>query len=173
MRPRDHLLISTVAGLALYGWRPRPLLALIAAGTLVDVDHLLRYVFVTGDWSVVGALRYERYRHQRWRQGDTRPRYGSMRSALHRPWLMVPALWMGATRYPWLQPLAYGLSLHLLLDHLDGPWRIAARLRARGRCEGCGRHDRPLQIHRLPRQGRPGFHAICKVCHRYGTLLPS
>jgi len=103
--------------MALYPRRPAHAAALVLAGTLIDLDHLLLYALRTGDWSVVGALRYNRYRHY-WRQaGDTRPRYGPLRSWLHTPWLVLPPLWSCAAMYPALRPVALGLSLHLLLDH--------------------------------------------------------
>lgn len=171
MRSRDHLVLSAAAGLALYGWRPVPLAALIAAGTLLDGDHVLRYALVTGDWSAVGALRYDRYRHRRWQAGDNRPRYGSMRSALHRPWLVLPALWGMALRYPGLRPIAYGISLHLLLDHLDSPQRLLAVARTRGVCPSCGRNDRRLGTDWGWRNGKRYLLVACRACKRYGRLV--
>ena len=105
MRFRTHLLTSLAAGLALYPRRPAHAAALVLAGTLIDLDHLLLYALRTGDWSAVGALRYNRYRHY-WRQaGDTRPRYGPLRSWLHEPWLVLPPGWAQPTRrcalWPW------------------------------------------------------------------------
>jgi hypothetical protein len=145
MRFRTHLLTSVLAGVALYPRRPARLAALVAAGTLVDLDHLLLYWLQTGDWSVVGALRYDRYRHRGAGAGDTRPRYGSLRSWLHEAWLVLPPLWLGAAGHPALRPAAVGLSLHLLLDHYDLPWRYAARRRAGGLCQGWLRAARPTE----------------------------
>lgn len=126
MRFRTHLLTSLAAGLALYPRRPAHAAALVLAGTLIDLDHLLLYALRTGDWSAVGALRYNRYRHY-WRQaGDTRPRYGPLRSWLHEPWLVLPPLWSCAATYPALRPVALGLSLHMLLDHSYLPRRLLA-----------------------------------------------
>jgi hypothetical protein len=163
MRFRTHLLTSVLAGVALYPRRPARLAALVAAGTLVDLDHLLLYWLQTGDWSVVGALRYDRYRHRGAGAGDTRPRYGSLRSWLHEAWLVLPPLWLGAAAHPALRPAAVGLSLHLLLDHYDLPWRYAARRRAGGLCQGCGRRGR-LNVHRFGRRGARRYKALCRAC---------
>ena len=70
MRFPTHLLSSLAVGLAVYPRQPLRLAALVAAGTLVDLDHLLLYSLHTGDWSVVGALRYDRYRNRRIKLGD-------------------------------------------------------------------------------------------------------
>ena len=131
MHYRTHLLTSLAAGLALYPRRPAHAAALVLAGTLIDLDHLLLYVLRTGDRSVVGALRYNRYRHYEWQIGDTRPRYGPLRSWLHAPWLVLPPLWSWAATYPALRPVALGLSLHLLLDHYYLSQRLVAHLRGR------------------------------------------
>lgn len=164
MRFRTHLIISVATGLLLYPNRPARLAALVAAGTLIDVDHLLRYALQTGDWSVVGALHYDRYRNRGAGPGDTRPRYGSLRSWLHDPVLTLPAAWLLAARRPPLRPLAAGLTLHLLLDHLDWPWRFSARLRAGGACQACGRHDVRLAVHRAGRRGAYRYRALCRRC---------
>jgi hypothetical protein len=163
MRFRTHLLTSVVAGLALYPRRPLRLATLVLAGTLVDLDHLLLYGLQTGDWSVVGALRYDRYRHRGAGRGDTRPRYGSLRSWLHEGWLVLPPLWLGALAHAPLRPAALGLSLHLLLDHYDWPWRYAARRQAGGLCHGCGRRAR-LLVHRFGRRGARSYRALCGAC---------
>lgn len=108
MRLRTHLLTSSALGLALYPRRPERLAALVAAGTLIDLDHLVLYALRTGDWSAVGALRYNRYRGRRYTAGDTRPRYGSLRSWLHNPWLALPLAWAWAGACPAARPLALG-----------------------------------------------------------------
>lgn len=164
MRFRTHLLTSAAAGLLLYPSRPARLAALVAAGTLIDVDHLVLYALQTGDWSVIGALRYDRYRHRGRGVGDTRPRYGSLRSWLHDPRFALPAVWTLAATRPALRPLALGLSLHLLLDHLDWPWRYMAVLRAGGVCQVCRRRGMRLVVHRSGRRGRYMYQALCRAC---------
>lgn len=164
MRFRTHLLTSLAAGLLLYPRRPGRAAGLVAAGTLIDVDHLLLYALQTGDWSLVGALRYDRYRHRGAGRGDTRPRYGPLRSWLHEPLLTLPAVWSLAARYPVLYPLALGLSLHLLLDHTDYFWRVLALLRAGGVCQGCGRKGRRLWVHRVRRRGPQRYRVLCHSC---------
>jgi hypothetical protein len=134
------------------------------AGTLLDLDHLLLYGARTGDWSIPGALHYDRYRHRHPRPGDTRPRYGSLRSWLHQPLLVLPPLWALARRRAALRPLALGLSLHLLLDQYDLPVRVLVWARAGGRCEGCGRRGRRLSVHRSGRLGSYSYWVTCAPC---------
>jgi hypothetical protein len=164
MRFRTHLATSIALGLALYPRRPRRAAALIAAGTLIDLDHLLLYALQTGDWSIVGALRYDRYRHRGGLPGDTRPRYGPLRSWLHRPLLLLPPLWVAAASRPALRPVAIGLSAHLLLDQYDAPLRALEGLRAAGRCRACGRPGMRLDVHRFGPRGRRQYRALCQPC---------
>ncbi len=139
MRLRTHLISSLGLGLLLYPCRPGAVLRLTAAGSLIDLDHLLCYGLRSGDWSVVGALRYDRYRNQRRMEGDNRPRYGPLRSWLHLPWLVLPGLWAAALRWPALRPVAWGVSLHLALDNLawlDGGTRQAVDQHEHGAATG-------------------------------------
>ncbi len=162
MRFRTHLLSSLAAGLALYPRRPARLAALVAAGTLIDLDHLLLYSLRTGDWSVVGALSYDRYRHRGAGAGDSRPRYGTLRSWLHQPLLALP-LCLAAARRPGLRPLALGVALHLLLDFSDWPAHYAEQLRSGGRCRACGRAGRVIVL-RSGRRGAYRYRALCGAC---------
>ncbi|GAB4447514.1 MAG: hypothetical protein OHK0015_51660 [Chloroflexi bacterium OHK40] len=163
MRFRTHLLASFAVGLALFPQRPLRLAATVAAGTLIDLDHLLLYGLHTGDWSIVGALRYDRYRHRGAEAGDSRPRYGSLRSWLHEPALLLPLAALAGAR-PAMRPLAAGLGLHLLLDHYDWPWRVRARLRAGGVCGVCGRRGRRLRVSRSGPPGAWRYQARCAAC---------
>lgn len=163
MQFRTHLITSAATALVLYPRKPQAAAALVLAGVLIDLDHLLLYALQSGDWSVDGALRYDRYRHKRIGAGDTRPRYGSLRSWLHQPWLSLPIVWMGAERVPALRPLALGLSLHLALDHVYWPGDALAHLRAGGRCTNCGKR-RKLEIRHLRRNGRIKRYALCRTC---------
>ncbi|RRR65379.1 MAG: hypothetical protein EI684_23355 [Candidatus Viridilinea halotolerans] len=123
MRLRSHLLLSAALGFTLYPRQPGQVLLVVAAGTLVDVDHLILYGLRSGDWSIVGAWRYDCYRHGLIPPGDHRPRYGSLRSWLHQPLLTLPLLGLLVRRWPGLRPVAYGVALHLLLD--QGWWSSA------------------------------------------------
>lgn len=164
MRLRTHLLTSLALGLALYPRRPEHLAALVAAGTLIDLDHLVLYGLRTGDWSTVGALRYNRYRGRNYTTGDTRPRYGSLRSWLHNPWLALPLAWAWAGACPAVRPLALGLSLHLLLDHVDLPWRIQARLCSGGACQSCRCRGARLSVYRFRHAAGVRYLALCRAC---------
>lgn len=164
MRFRSHLIISAAAALAIYPARPLGAIALTLAGTLVDLDHLVLYALQTGDWSVVGAVRYDRYRHRARVRGDARPRYGSLRSWLHTPWLTLPAIWGLAAARPATRPIALGVTLHLALDHWDLPVRLGARVRAGGHCGRCGRHGLRLSVQRSGRLGRYRYRVLCKAC---------
>jgi hypothetical protein len=173
MRLRTHLLASALAGIALYPRAPRRAALLALAGVAVDLDHFLLYALRSGDWSPLGALRYDRRRGRRIRPGDTRPRYGSLRSVLHRAALTIPLAWLAAHRRPALRPLAIGVTLHLAMDisllHFD--WRVWRR--ARGHCERCGIGGLELGIYYLvlPDRGGPRWSlenrmAWCKACSR-------
>lgn len=164
MRFRTHLLSSLAVGLALYPRRPARVAALVAAGTLIDLDHLLLYGLRTGDWSVVGALRYDRYRHRRARPGDARPRYGPLRSWLHEPLLMLPACLSAAAGRPALWPLALGLSLHLLLDYAGWAARMGERLRSGGVCRSCRRGGGRIYVMRVEGRGCAAYRALCRAC---------
>lgn len=172
MRFRTHALAAAVAGALLYPRQPARAALLLAGGVALDIDHQILYALRSGDWSLSGALRYNRYRAQRPHPGDTRPRYGPLRSVAHRPALTLPLTWLMARRWPAFWPFWQGLALHLLLDApqwLEWDWRV--RKRAAGRCERCG-SERPLRIH-LSRNRRDGGFwsarrriAICAVCAR-------
>src|SRR5262245_54838746 len=116
MRLRTHLIASTLAGIALYPRSPRRAALMALAGVAVDLDHYLLYALRSGDWSLLGALRYDRRRARPIRPGDTRPRYGSLRSVIHHAALTIPLAWLIASRQPALRPLASGLTLHLAMD---------------------------------------------------------
>ncbi|MFO7171108.1 MAG: hypothetical protein DIU80_024025 [Chloroflexota bacterium] len=138
MHFRTHLIASAVAGLALYPRSLRRAALVVLGGVGLDADHYLLYATRSGDWSLAGAIAYDRRRHGRVRPGDTRPRYGSLRSAAHRPLLTLPLIWALSLIWPALRPIAVGLTLHLAMDvsipHYDRRlWR-----RAGGRCERCG-----------------------------------
>jgi hypothetical protein len=138
MRLRTHLLVSALAGIAIYPRAPRRAVLLTFAGVAVDLDHYLLYALRSGDWNLFGAVRYDRRRGRPIRPGDTRPRYGSLRSVAHRAALTIPLAWLLAGRWPALCPLAAGLTLHLAMDMspLNFDWRVWRR--ARGHCEHCG-----------------------------------
>jgi hypothetical protein len=163
MRFRTHLITSAATALAVYPRKPLQAAALLLAGVLIDLDHLLLYALQTGDWSIAGAMHYDRYRHKRISAGDTRPRYGSLRSWLHQPWLLLPVAWAGAGRWPALRPLALGLSLHLTLDYVYWPGDLRARLQARGRCEQCGKQRR-LEIRWVRDAERARRRVLCRAC---------
>ena len=74
MRLGTHLWTSALAGLVCYPRSPGRAALVLAGGVLIDVDHILLYMLQTGDYSLVGALVYDRYRNHPLRPGDTRPR---------------------------------------------------------------------------------------------------
>lgn len=174
MRLRTHMLTAALAGVALHPRSPRRAALVALAGVLVDLDHYLLYALRSGDWSLLGALRYDRRRNRPIRPGDTRPRYGPLRSSFHNAALTVPLLWLLGWRWPALRPVAAGVTLHLALDttlplRLD--WRV--RRRARQRCERCGVGGLELGVYyvRLPKDGGARWAmsnraAWCAVCAR-------
>lgn len=171
MRLRTHLVASTLVGLSLYPRSPARAALVVAGGVLIDVDHLVLYMLQTGDYSLVGALVYDRYRNRPSRTGDTRPRYGSLRSWLHQP-LLMPLLVVVAATAPRLRPLALGLLLHLFMDHFHAPLRWPLLWRAHSRCELCGTPSRRLRVHHVvhPLDGgrwHPDNEVVlCRSCHR-------
>ncbi len=116
MRLHTHLWSSALLSLAIYPGQPGKATLTTLSGVLVDLDHLVLYMVRSGDWSIIGALCYNRYRHQKRVPGDTRPRYGPLRSWVHQPLLILPPLWCLACRYRALQPVVLGVTLHLTLD---------------------------------------------------------
>ena len=171
MRLKEHIIASAALGALLYrrDWRRAALTA--AAGVLVDLDHIALYVARSGDLSPGGALRYNRWRHQRPVPGDNRPRFGSLRSVLHRPALTLPLLWLPALRYHWLRPIAAGATLHLLLDLQALNLDLRVWWRAAGRCQGCGvagLHREIYQIAATRHGGAPhaaaNRAALCRPC---------
>lgn len=157
MRLRTHLLASALAGIAIYPRSPRRAALLTLAGGLVDADHYLVYALRSGDWNLIGALRYDRRRSRPIRPGDTRPRYGPLRSIIHRARLILPMAWLLSRRWPALRPIAAGLTLHLALDTymmLSFDWRVWRR--ARNRCERCGVGGLDLGVYYVQPPNRGG-----------------
>jgi hypothetical protein len=176
MRLRTHLLVSALAGIAIYPRAPRRAALLTFAGVAVDLDHYLLYALRSGDWNLLGAVRYDRRRGRPIRPGDTRPRYGSLRSVAHRAALTIPLAWLLAGCWPALRPLAAGLTLHLAMDMspLNFDWRVWRR--ARGHCERCGVGGLELAVHyvRPPERGGSRWAldnraAWCSPCAREGS----
>jgi hypothetical protein len=155
MRLRTHILTSALLGAALYPRAPRRAALLLAGGVLLDADHYLLYALRSGDWSPLGALRYDRWRSQLSAASDMTRSYGSLRSVFHRARITIPLVWLLSRRWPALRPLAIGVALHLALD--TSPLRLDWRVwrRARGRCERCGRRGVRLSVHYVvpPRRG--------------------
>ena len=173
MRLRTHLLAATLAGVALYPRSPRRAALVVLGGVAVDLDHYLLYALRSGDWSLVGALRYDRRRGQPRRPGDTHPRYGALRSVIHHATLTLPLAWAIAGRYPALRPLAAGVTLHLAMDvsPLRFDWRVWRR--ARGHCERCGIGGLGLGVYYILPPYRGGARwsldnrvAWCEACAR-------
>jgi hypothetical protein len=164
MQLRDHLLTSVITGLARYPRSPGKALLVLLAGVVIDLDHFLVYALQTGDWTLAGALQYDQYRHTRPGEGDTRPRYGSLRSWLHRPELLLPLWWL-ARVLPILRPIALGITLHLLLDHRYLPEELLVLAQARGRCARCAQAARlKTRWAWQPEQGRRVLIAVCEAC---------
>jgi hypothetical protein len=159
MRPHIHALSSALLAAALYPRAPRKAALLLAAGVGLDADHYLLYALRSGDWTPRGAWRYDAWRHEPRDAGDTRVRYGSLRSPAHDARLVLPLAWLLSWRWPALRPIAIGLTLHLALDFpfLRLDWR--AWRRAGGRCERCGRSDVKLDVNYvvMPRHGGSRF----------------
>lgn len=173
VRFRNHLLAAAATGLALFPRSPLRAALTTLGGVALDIDHFLLYALRSGDWNPVGALRYDRRRHRPPRRGDTRPRYGTLRSAAHEPRVTLPLIWLAAILWSPLRPLAVGLTVHLALDvHLPRfNWRVYRR--AQGRCERCGIAGVPLEVYYLvdPRRGGRRWSAQncalwCAACAR-------
>lgn len=169
MRLRTHLWTSALAGLALYPRSPRRAALVCLAGVLIDLDHLLLYSLRSGDWSVIGALQYDRYRNGPIVSGDTRPHYGSLRSCLHNP-AILPLFALLAWEWPALRPILAGFTLHLTLDNIDLPREYRLLWRAGGCCAWC-RERSKLRVYDIihftadGRQARTSY-ALCYRCYQ-------
>ncbi|MCG8349140.1 MAG: hypothetical protein MI924_15325 [Chloroflexales bacterium] len=171
MRLHTHVWTSMLTACAIYPRSLRNASLLILAGVLIDLDHLVLYSLRTGDLSVSGAVAYDRYRGSIAVPGDTRPRYGSLRSWLHQPLLTLPLVWLLSRRWSSTRPVALGITLHLILDYALLPIYWLIHQRARGRCEVCLSGGRKLQVWRNGRaqvswQAIPhDFVALCPDCY--------
>jgi hypothetical protein len=156
MRLRTHILTSALLGAALYPRAPRRAALLLAGGVLLDTDHYVLYALRSGDWSPLGALRYDSWRNRKIQAGDTRQRFGSLRSIFHSARITLPLVWLLSRRCPALRPFAIGVTLHLALDTspLRMDWRVWRR--AAGRCECCGRRGLKRGIHYVTPPGKGG-----------------
>lgn len=163
MHLRTHLWTSLVTGVALYPRNPRKAALVAMSGVLIDYDHILLYALRSGDWSISGAMRYNHYRYLVPHPGDNRPRFGQLRSYLHHPLVILLINALGY-RQVWFRPIAAGMTLHLLLDHLTLPLQWLAVWRAHGRCQHCGVMGKPLQAQRI--HSRQPFTVLCKECER-------
>jgi hypothetical protein len=138
MRFKHHLLAGAALGMALYRREPFKIALSMLGSVALDTDHFILYAWRSGDLNPLGAIQYDRRRHKPPRPGDTRPRYGALRSRFHEKRVTLPILALLCMRWPQLRPFALGMTLHLLMDihplHFD--WR--AWQRADGRCERCG-----------------------------------
>lgn len=156
MRFRTHLLASAIAGVMLFPRKPKAAALVAVSGVAIDFDHYVLYASRSGDWSLLGALRYDGRRRGRPRRGDTRPRYGPLRSVAHRARLTLPLAWTLAQIFPQLTPVALGLTLHLTMDK-DWPMLLDYRVwrRSGGRCERCGERKRHPAVYNivLPKRG--------------------
>jgi hypothetical protein len=173
MHFRAHLAVAAAAGLALYPRNPGRAALTVLGGVLIDFDHFALYALRSGDWSLDGALRYDQRRHARIRPGDTRPRYGSLRSIAHRPWVSLPIMWLLAAAWPMVRPLALGLTIHLAMDTHFPHYNRHAWKRARGRCERCNVPGLEREVYWIvpPHRGGARFatknHAVwCIACAR-------
>ncbi len=155
MRLRAHLISAALLGVTMYPRRPLRALLVLIGGVAIDADHYLLYALRSGSRQPLDALRYDRVRKHPIVRGDTRPRYGSLRSVFHLAHVSLPPLALLALRIPLVRPILAGLTLHLILDfhwpHFDRrAWRRAA-----GRCERCGVAglDREVFFIRDPKRG--------------------
>ena len=177
MRAHIHLLVSAAAGATIYSRSPKRALLLTLAGVLIDVDHYLLYAMRSGDWSLHGALDYERRRHHSPQEGDTRPRYGSLRSIAHQPQLSLPVLGSLSLVWPLFRPILIGVAIHLALDSYVLPLDIRVWRRAGQRCERCHvpADDCSVFYRRSPRRGGSRWSlenrvVLCQSCVHEGWL---
>jgi hypothetical protein len=164
MRFGTHLVTAAIAGFVQYPRSPLRVAGVVAAGTLIDLDHWVLYALRTGDWSLAGALNYDRYRYRPGGAGDNRPRYGSLRSWLHLPFLVLPLGWLAAYLWRPTTPLALGLTVHLVLDNVDWPMQHWLLVRAGHRCQHCGRFGPRLHILTVRYGGAWHRSVVCRVC---------
>ncbi|OIO88160.1 MAG: hypothetical protein AUK03_16705 [Anaerolineae bacterium CG2_30_64_16] len=186
MHPCTHLLLTTLAAVALNRqWGPR-VLAFWAGGILADSDHLLWHAQQADRLDVRAAWAYFTSARQGARPAET--------LLLHR-WPVILAGLACAPVLPRIGALAAGLAFHRLLDDLadrSNPWLYARRVRRRAtlhravfrragyRCEACGAVGKLAAHHRVQREagGRDtlaNLVALCVTCHdrAHNRLTPA
>ncbi len=171
MRAHIHLLVSAAAGIAIYPRSPKRAVLLTLAGVLIDVDHYLLYALRSGDWSLHGVVSYAQRRNYAPRQGDTRPRYGPLRSIVHQPLVTLPVLGGLSLSCPLFRPILLGVAIHLALDSYLLPLDLRVWWRAGRRCERCHvpADDCSVYYRRSPKRGGSRWSLenrvlLCKGC---------
>jgi hypothetical protein len=175
MHPRHHLLISTLAGLAVRRRRGAFPWAAWVGSLIADLDHLAWYAVRTRSLDPQAAWRY-------FRTDPTETPNGVL--PLHHP-LTALLLGLGGRHWQPLTAFGWGLIGHCLLDGIGDLWQRGRRryeqrrreqwqrfvvARAGGRCQHCGRHG-PLELHhRIPEALGGRYHpanllALCPDCH--------
>ncbi|HEX77195.1 MAG TPA: hypothetical protein G4O03_02125 [Dehalococcoidia bacterium] len=121
MRPTSHLIVSTPisAGIGLAAWSVFPALLCLAAGVLIDADHILDYVI--------------------WSLKNTRRTFVLILYAWEVLALLIVFCWLTAWN-PYLIAASAGYGVHLAADHLTNQtkpltyllaYRLAHRFNAR------------------------------------------
>jgi hypothetical protein len=166
MRVRDHVALSTAAGLAVLPFRRgRGLGVAWAASILVDVDHYLWFAARTRRVNPRAAVRYF---------GGAHPVQGAATHALHSPGAVVAALVLGSRRRAVL-PVALGMAAHVVLD-IRHELRIraardAALVRDAFTCQECGVRGGQVETHvwrqpwLWPSYCPDDMVSLCPECH--------
>ena len=117
MRTSGHIAVSAVIGMFIYGayGEPGPAIASFLVGTLIDLDHIIDYLYAHGkkwDWKKINAAHHEKVS-------------GKLYVPLHSYELLL--LYFFLTMDPSLTPWRVGVTLsmlaHFLCDQFFNPNR--------------------------------------------------
>jgi hypothetical protein len=165
MRVRDHIAISTPAAVLSHRWLGRNALALWAGAVLIDADHYLAFCLQERRASPAAAMRF---------YGGAATRDHWATRAFHSPAALLAVLCLGA-RVRGTAALAFGMGLHVMLDHSHearmNQIRAAALKRDQCTCQACGTRATTVGTHvwrepwLLPSYRVQNVLSLCPPCH--------
>lgn len=165
MRVQDHVVLSTIAAVALYPVLRRKVVVPWAASLLIDVDHYAWYTFAHGSLNPLEAVRYF---------NQAQPEQHAGTRSLHSP-AALATLAAGGLVWKPLRLVLYGFLFHVGIDLFHAQRSARARRltleRDQHTCRRCGRADETVVAHIwrqpkvLPSYRLEHLVSLCGPCH--------